>query len=139
MNAKIRTAILLSCSASAPLVAAAQTQNAEPANSGTIEEIVITAQKRVERLADVPVAASVLSPDILSAANAGDIADLNNLVPSVNLNATVNGRVPLGIRGISSNANQATVGLASGVAIMRDGVPIPSDMFAGNQMEDIKS
>ena len=104
-----------------------------------LEEIVITAQKRTERLSDVTVAASVVSPNELAARNAGDITDLNNIVPSVDLVGTFNGRVPLGIRGISSNANEATVGLASGVAIMLDGVPIPSDSQAGNQLEDVKS
>jgi iron complex outermembrane recepter protein len=107
--------------------------------STDLQEIVITAQKRTERLSDVPVAASVVSDSRLEARNAGDITDLNNLVPSVDLVGTFNGRVPLGIRGISSNANEATVGLASGVAIMLDGVPIPSDSQSGNQLEDIKS
>ena len=57
----------------------------------------------------------------------GNQHDLNKLVPSVGLVGTFNGRVPLGMRGISSNANESTVGLASGVAIMVDGVPVPSD------------
>jgi iron complex outermembrane recepter protein len=104
-----------------------------------LEEIVITAQKRTERLADVPVSASVVSGSELARTNAGDITDLNNLVPSLGLVGTFNGRVPLGMRGISSNANESTVGLASGVAIMIDGVPVPSDSYAGNQLEDVKS
>jgi iron complex outermembrane receptor protein len=108
-------------------------------NSAALEEIVITAQKRTERLADVPVSASVVSSDALSRVNAGDISDLNNLVPSVDLVGTFNGRVPIGIRGISSNANESTVGLASGVAIMIDGVPVPSDSQAANQLEDVKN
>jgi len=117
----------------------AQAQEAANDNAGDLGEVVITAQKRTERLSDVPVSATVLSPTALSNANAGDISDLNNLVPSVDLVGTFNGRVPMGIRGISSNANESTVGLASGVAIMVDGVPIPSDSMAGNQLEDIKS
>jgi iron complex outermembrane recepter protein len=136
VNAKLRTAILLSCGAAGPVVAWAQVN---PSDSGALQEIVITAQKRIERLTDVPVAATVLAPDALSRANAGDISDLNNLVPSVNMNATLNGRVPLGIRGVSSNANEGNVGLASGVAIMRDGVPIPSDAFSANRIEDVKA
>jgi iron complex outermembrane recepter protein len=104
-----------------------------------LEEIVITAQKRTEKLAEVPVAASVVSADALARINAGDIVDLNKVVPSVDLVGSFNGRVPLGIRGISSNANEATVGLSSGVAIMLDGVPVPSDSDAANQLEDVKS
>jgi iron complex outermembrane receptor protein len=86
----------------------------------------------------VPVAVSVVQTEALTKANAGDITDLNNLGPSVNLNATINGRVPLGVRGISSNANEGTVGLASGVAIMIDGVPVPSDAYTGNQLDDVE-
>jgi iron complex outermembrane receptor protein len=117
----------------------APTQGATDTSSPQLDEIVITAEKRTERLADVPVAATVLAPGILTSNNVGDISDLDNLVPSVDLVGTFNGRVPMGIRGISSNANESTVGLASGVAIMVDGVPIPSDSQSGNQLEDIKS
>ncbi len=118
-------------------VAQSSAQGASPLPQ--LDEIVITAQKRTERLSDVPVSASVLSAAALTRGNVGDISDLNNVVPSVDLVGTFNGRVPMGIRGISSNANESTVGLASGVAIMVDGVPIPSDSQSGNQLEDIKS
>jgi len=111
---------------------------ADSSSSPVLEEIVITAQKRSERLSDVPVAASVVSANELASMNAGDIVDLDKLVPSVDLVGSFNGRVPYGIRGISSNANEATVGLASGVGIMIDGIPIPSDADMANQMEDIK-
>src|SRR5579859_2141734 len=118
--------------------AAGDADTAATGSSAQLEEIVITAQKRTERLADVPVAASVVTPAALAEMNAGDISDLNKLVPSVDLVGSFNGRVPYGIRGISSNANEATVGLASGVAIMLDGIPIPSDADTANQMEDVK-
>src|ERR1700730_12889613 len=115
--------------------------SATPAESGglQLEEITITAQKRTEKLSEVPVAASVVSSDLLNSTNAGDITDLNKLVPSVGLVGTFNGRVPLGMRGISSNANESTVGLASGVALMVDGVPVPSDSQSANQLEDVRS
>jgi iron complex outermembrane receptor protein len=130
------TAMLLTCVGTSTF-AWAEEPGAE--SDGPLAEIVITAQKRTEKLSEVPVSAAVLSNDALQRINAGDISDLNNLDPSVDLVGSFNGRVPLGIRGISSNANEATVGLSSGVAIMIDGVPVPSDSNAGNQLEDIKS
>jgi len=135
VNLQIQSGILIIFAAALPAVVLADT--APPAPAGQLEEIVITAQKRVEKLQDVPVAASVVSQDLLARANAGDITDLNNLVPSVDMNATINGRVPIGMRGISSNANEATVGFPSGVAIMIDGVPVPSDSYDGNQLDDV--
>ena len=109
------------------------------AESGQLEEILITAQKRTEKLEDVPVAASVVSADVLAQQNVSDISDVNKLVPSVQLNGTINGRVPMGIRGISSVSNEGTVGISSGVAIQVDGVPVPSDSYDGNDIMDVQS
>jgi iron complex outermembrane recepter protein len=104
-----------------------------------LEEIVITAQKRTEKLQDVPVSAQVVSAKDLANANVADLSDLNNLVPSVQLNGTINGRVPTGVRGISSVSNEQTVGISSGVAINIDGVPVPSDSFDANNVAGIQN
>jgi iron complex outermembrane receptor protein len=101
------------------------------------QEVVISAQKRTERLKDTPVAASVVSDQLLEKANATDISDINKLVPSVELKGSYNGRVPYAMRGISTTANEQAVGLTSGVSIMIDGVPVPSDSTAANELQDI--
>ncbi len=104
-----------------------------------LDEVLVTAQKRSERLEDIPVAVQVVSSQALVAANVADLSDLNNLVPSVQLNGTINGRVPTGIRGISSISSEGTVGISSGVAVMIDGVPVPSDSFDANNVMGIQS
>ena len=131
MTFKIRHAVALACAMALPVSTWAAAEE-----SGALEEIVITAQKRTERLEDVPVSAAVLSTDVMESSNAGDISDLNRLVPSVMLSGSINGRVPTGMRGISSVSNEGTIGLSSGVAIMIDGVPVPSDSRAGNNLDD---
>jgi iron complex outermembrane receptor protein len=140
ITAPLALTSLAALSLAAPLALAQQTAATAPvAESSGLEEVVITAQKRTERLQDVPVSAAVISADTIGKLNAGDISDLNRLVPSVNLNGTINGRVPLGIRGISTVQSEFNVGLASGVAIMIDGVPVPSDSRAANAIEDVQS
>jgi len=129
--------VLGSFSASAGDVQSSGAQN--PENPQLLEEIIITAQKRSERLEDIPVAAQVVSSQILAAANVADLSDLNNLVPSVQFNGTINGRVPTGIRGISTVSSEGTVGISSGVAVMIDGVPVPSDSFDANNVMGIQS
>ena len=121
-----------------PSTAAADT-SATSGPSDQLAEIMITAQKVTQRIEDAPVAAQVVSSQQLTQANIADISDLNNLVPSLQLNGTINGRVPMGIRGISSVSNEATVGMSSGVAIMIDGIPVPSDSFAANNLMGIQS
>jgi iron complex outermembrane receptor protein len=124
-------AVLLACAAYRYPPAIGSTES-----TSALEEIVITAQKRTERLEDVPVSAAVVSSEIMESTNAGDISDLNRLVPSVMLSGSFNGRVPTGMRGISSVSNEGTIGLSSGVAIMVDGVPVPSDSRGGNNLDD---
>ncbi len=119
----------------------AQSAPAAPAASddGTLQEVVITAQKRTEKLQDITVSAAVVSQQALSDADIADISDINKLVPSVELNGTINGRVPTGIRGVSTVSNEGTVGISSGVAIAIDGVVVPSDSFAANNVAGIQS
>ena len=139
----MRTSYLVLASALLVLAAGLKWTGALAENSAdnvaTLEEIVITAQKRPEKLQDVPVAAQVVSAETLANANVADLSDLNNLVPSVQLNGTINGRVPTGIRGISSVSNEQTVGISSGVAITIDGVPVPSDSFDANNVAGIQT
>ena len=117
-----------------------QTADTSATESGAaLEEVVITAQKRTERLEDVPVSAQVVSASALENSNISDVSDLNKLVASLNVNGTISGRAPLGLRGISSVSNEQAVGVPSGVAIMVDGVPVPSDSDLGNNIEDVQS
>ena len=111
----------------------------EPPPRAGLEEVIVTAQKRAERLEEIPAAAQVVSSESLVAANVADLSDLNNIVPSVQLNGTINGRVPTGIRGISSVSSEGAVGVSSGVAVMIDGVPVPSDSFDANNVMGIQS
>jgi len=122
-----------------PVVVAQTADTSAAESSGALEEVVITAQKRTERLEDVPVSAQVVSASALENSNVSDVSDLNKLVPSLNVNGTISGRAPLGIRGISSVSNEQAVGVPSGVAIMVDGVPVPSDSDLGNNIEDVQS
>jgi iron complex outermembrane receptor protein len=126
------TAIAGFC-AVAPAIAA----DIKPANDDSLEEVVITSQKRTEKLSDTTVSASVLSSESLDNGGVSDISDISKMVPAVSLAGTFNGRVPLAVRGVESQSNEAAVGVASGVGIEIDGVPVPSDSFAANEVEDI--
>lgn len=75
--------ILMASSALAMLATPAFAQEAKPADDGAIQEIVVTAQKRTERLQDVPVAVSVLSGETLTKLGAVNIEGAQRLVPSL--------------------------------------------------------
>jgi iron complex outermembrane recepter protein len=131
-------AAAVACAIYGPTVLGQTAPGVAAESGGSLEEVVITAQKRTENVEDIPVSASVISPQALAAADVADLSDLNKLVPSVQLNGTINGRVPTGVRGISSVSNEQTVGISSGVAIEIDGVPVPSDSFDANNVAGIQ-
>ena len=68
----------LAQNATAPAEDAASLDEAPPG------EIVVTAQKRTERLQDVPVAVSVLSADALATSSKPSLESAVQLVPSLN-------------------------------------------------------
>jgi outer membrane receptor protein involved in Fe transport len=88
-----------------------------------LEEIVVTAQKRSERLQDVPVSVSVLSTTDLMRGQARRLEDYFAKVPGLALNPGTSGRLGLAIRGITTGG---TANPTVGITI--DDVPIGSSM-----------
>ncbi|WP_426435832.1 TonB-dependent receptor plug domain-containing protein [Bradyrhizobium genosp. P] len=72
----------------------------QDASQGT-EDIIVTAQRRDQRLQDVPVAVSAMDVASLSAANIDTLEDLTAGIPGfVSTTATGHGQAPLSIRGV---------------------------------------
>jgi iron complex outermembrane receptor protein len=118
----LRLSLLVSCgivALSMPAAAFAQAQDASAApQDGTVAEIVVTAQKREERLQDVPVSVNVVGAAQLDRQNVGQINDLTRSVPSLS-SSGVTGATPA-IRGVSTNG--FTASSESAVAVVLDGV-----------------
>ena len=92
-----------------------------------LEEVTVTAQKRTEKLSDVPVAVTVMNGDQIDAAFANNIEGLQAMVPSVSFrkgNTTRNSA--LTIRGIgtisfSVAAEPSVSTVVDGVVLGRSG------------------
>ena len=86
-----------------------------------LDEIVVTAQKRVESLNDVPIAVTALSGDGLERAQIRDVAELQQLAPSLVVNSTTGAATTiLTIRGIGTAGNNT--GLEQSVGVFIDGI-----------------
>lgn len=128
------SASLLAISSSAGAWAQSAPAASEPA--ATLEEVVVTAQKRTESVRDTPAAVSVIAQDQLVQSGVSTIDDLGKAVPSlVALPATATLRPFYTIRGVSTNV--ITVGSPSGVAVMLDGVTLAPESLAARQLSDI--
>jgi len=106
---------------------AAQAQDAE-ADEATAESeadtsnvIIVRAQGRDQTLADVPVAVSAVSGELLQKSGVADIRDLNQVAPSLLVSSTGNeANGSARIRGIGTVGDNP--GLESSVAVFVDGV-----------------
>ena len=84
-----------------------------------LEEVIVTASKRVESLQDVSMSISAISGESIARLGAADFNDLAASVPSLSLRSSGPGRTKLNIRGIS-----AATGVAPTVSFYIDEMPI---------------
>jgi iron complex outermembrane recepter protein len=94
---------------------------ANGATEGSLEEIVVTAEKRSENLQDVPIAISTVSGYALAQAGATSITALADATPGLQME-TVQGSVAPRIRGVGSDLPN----IENSVAMYVDGVYIAS-------------
>ena len=104
---------------------AARTPDQSPheiSGEGNLTEIVVTAQKREERLQNVPISISVLKGAELDASTFLDTKDALSTVPGMaNLTNLETGGTQLSLRGVSASAG--FVGGSTPIAYYVDGVP----------------
>jgi len=106
-------------SALAMAIASGSPAIAQQTSSLALPEIVVTAQKREERLIDVPVSVAVVGGDLISDYKITALDELDRLVPSLYINSTP-GNNAVFIRGIGSTAGNLAV--EQSVALFVDGV-----------------
>lgn len=92
---------------------------ATEAPESTLEEVVVTAQKRSEPLQEVPISISAVSGDSLSAQGASSVTALAELTPGLQMGSTQGSLTPR-IRGVGSNLPN----VENSVAMYIDGVYI---------------
>ncbi len=97
---------------------------AQEGGNRTVEEVVVTAQKREQRLQDVPIVVTAVSGQLLQDTGVRDIKDLTILTPGLLVTSTSNESVTTArIRGVGTVGDNP--GLESSVGVVIDGVYRP--------------
>ncbi|GAA0655670.1 TonB-dependent receptor [Brevundimonas lenta] len=116
-------ALLLCATALTALSAAgtvsAQSVDPQAEDATTIDEVIVTARKRSERLADVPVAVTAVTSETLEERQFTSIRDIAAVTPGLNINSDAAGRAFISIRGIGTTLLD---NVQPGVGIFVDGV-----------------
>lgn len=127
--------LLATASCLAPQVALAQqNESSEEVTAGS-GEIIVTAQRRSERLVDVPISITALDGDALERAGIRSTEDLTTAVPGLNF-ATNGAFAQPTVRGIGSTVTSP--GSDANVAIYVDGVYQPSQVANFSDLVDLE-
>ena len=109
----------------------------ENQGSATVEEIVVTAQKREQSLQDVPIVVTAVSEQQLQDAGVRDIKDLTVLTPGVTVTSTASeASTTARIRGVGTVGDNP--GLESSVGVVIDGVYRPRNGVGFNDLGEIE-
>jgi iron complex outermembrane recepter protein len=127
----------LTCSMAALAMPAVAQATAE--DTGGLEDIVVTAQKREQNLQDVPIAISAISAAKIEQLGISDSRDLSGLAPNVTITqgTTSNAAAVISIRGIPTPAGE-TFGLDTANALYVDGIYIARSGASGMDVMDIQ-
>lgn len=104
------------------------------ANAFTLDEIVVTAQKRPQSLQDVPVSVAAVDAEKMSDAGIVDLQGLSEFVPNFSINET-GISTTITVRGISSGINS---GFEQSVGMYNDGIFYGRDQLARLPMLDME-
>jgi iron complex outermembrane receptor protein len=99
-----------------------------------LAEVVVTAERRVQNLQDIPVSATVFTGEELSRRGVTGLYDIQQVAPSIAIN-TINRSVFVNIRGVGIAQSAPTS--SPGVAYYIDGQLIPHEQFIGHSFYDI--
>lgn len=110
---------------------------ASPAHAvAALEEVIVTAQKREQRLMDVPVAVSAVGRDAIENNEINNIDDLSKLIPSLRFTSDAYTNSAVNVRGIGTNVY--SIAVEPNVSVMLDGVVLARSSMASFDFTDIE-
>src|SRR5262245_7553538 len=127
-----------SCLSASPTWAQATNEAATPTESVIIEVIVVTAQRRSERLQDVPLAVTAVTAETMERQAVINVTDLTGLVPGLRTTGFSGGggQGRISIRGLIGQ--NLPIGSPSPVAVYLDGVYLPKPDSAFFELDDVE-
>lgn len=120
---------------SPPGANAQQATNTDSTSDTTLQEVIVTAQRRSERLEDVPISVTAVSGQQLANSGITTSIDLTMVTPGLKMD-TGGAYVQPAIRGITSTIQQPNS--ESNVATYIDGVYLPNEQGAVYALPDVQ-
>jgi len=131
MNLLASTGVLL---ALAGVPAHAQTV----ADNATAPEVItVTAERRATNIQETPLAITAIGAEDLAKSNVVQLADINGLVPSLEINRSAGFETVVAIRGVGLETPENSLTTSPGVALIIDGAYIANSISLDQTLFDI--
>jgi iron complex outermembrane receptor protein len=109
---------------------------AAAADQPKLEQVVVSANRRIEKLEDVPASISVLGEEYMKRNNVREFVDIVNLSPALSVSVgTQVGTNSINMRGIGTTSNN--LGIEGDVAIIVDDLPYSQAQQAFKDLSDM--
>jgi iron complex outermembrane receptor protein len=109
---------------------------AQSSPTGQLEEVLVTANKRIEKVEHVPMAISVLTDAQIQRANIREMEEVIALTPSLTINSgTTAANNAIFMRGIGTVS--VGIGVESDVSVIIDDIPIATQFQAFKDLADV--
>jgi len=118
--------------------ASATTQGVAPAGEGTFSagEIIVTANKREQKLNDVGLTVQVLTGQVLRERQVTSLEDIANTVPGLTYANTATNTPVFTLRGVGFN--EASIGAIAAVTVYQDQAPLAFSVLATHSAYDLE-
>jgi outer membrane receptor protein involved in Fe transport len=111
-------------------------QSGTEAEQMKLETVVVSANRRIEKLEDVPMSITVLGEETIKRNNVREFVDVINLSPALSVSVgTQVGTNSINMRGIGTTSNN--LGIEGDVAIIVDDLPYAQPQQAFKDMSDV--
>jgi len=132
---RLSTILATSVAAIALTAGAAAAQEAPADGASQVDDVIVTARKREERLQDVPIAVTAVSGETLEREQINVIKDVAGLTPGLNISSDAVGRAFMSIRGVGTTLIDT---VQPGVGIFIDGIYQPNTSYLNNPVVDVE-
>lgn len=120
-----------------PAEAQNQGRGAAAASGTSMEEIVVTAERRTTNLQTTPLAISAIQADTLQKENINTLADINGRIPSMEITHSSGYETIVTIRGVGLETPENAPKTSPGVSFFIDGVYIANTISLDQTLFDI--
>lgn len=132
----IASAVALALLGAALPALAQQQEQKTPADDMKLETVVVSANRRIEKLEDVPASITVLGEEYMKRNNVREFVDIINLSPALSLSVgTQVGTNSINMRGIGTTSNN--LGIEGDIAVIVDDLPYAQAQQAFKDMSDV--